>query len=702
MGGVLGCDREEAPPSAPPPGDRPNLYPGMDPTIWTRTCTHEQLEPLDGTVTGAVPAWLRGALVRNGPGRMEVNGDPYGHLFDGSALLHRFSFQSGRVTYQNRYVRSQSFLRDTEAGRVVTRYFGTDARPDPCRSIMRNLSSKFILSEQMTDNCQISVYPYGDGTLYALTETPYIHRVDPSNLDTKERVDLFKEAGLLNHTSHPHVRQEGVFNVGQALSLKRQYNIYLFPTAPSQGKVPNPFKDVKVLASVPCRWMTKPCYMHSFSMTKNYFVIIEQPMGVSLPKMTKGVLFNERLMSALEWTDEQTLIHLVHRSTGQRTPVTYITDSFFYLHTINAFESDGHVVLDVAAYKDAKMLDCMYVESLKNASYDPSFAQMFRGRPKRWVLPINPSAKKAKKSNFFTRKKKSEKSSHESSKSSYNKPTTYLNNSTQDIREADSFSLPKNTNNVIGTNKEGVYDKLSSNTDSDNYPSPNQIRKHSQSADALDSISEKYKYLDDESNTIHMIPTSPPQDETLTSNVSKDSVKNLTSLMNTKSWSYWHDKNVVFVVPELLVDIGCEVPTINYERFSGKSYRFFYAICSDVDRPRPGTLVKVDVEDKTFREWSDDNVYPSEPVFVPAPGAQAEDDGVLLSSVVRAEDRSHELFLLVLDARSFEELARVTFTTRCPTPKCLHGWFVSDARPWEDAGGGKEHDGCQQNKKPDK
>ena len=33
-------------------GDRKNLYPGMDATIWLRSCTQEQLEPLEGVTTG--------------------------------------------------------------------------------------------------------------------------------------------------------------------------------------------------------------------------------------------------------------------------------------------------------------------------------------------------------------------------------------------------------------------------------------------------------------------------------------------------------------------------------------------------------------------------------------------------------------------------------------------------------------------------
>lgn len=48
------------------------------------------------------------------------------------------------------------------------------------------------------------------------------------------------------------------------------------------------------------------------------------------------------------------------------------------------------------------------------------------------------------------------------------------------------------------------------------------------------------------------------------------------------------------VKPYRLCNLGCETPRINYERVLGKSYRFFYAISSDVDANNPGT-VRVDI-----------------------------------------------------------------------------------------------------------
>ncbi|KAK4302243.1 hypothetical protein Pmani_025648 [Petrolisthes manimaculis] len=531
-----------------------NYYPKCDPTIWIRSCTQEVIQPLHGVKSGEVPKWLRGALIRNGPGRVQVGDYQYNHVFDGSALLHRFHFRDGEVTYQNKFLESRSFLRDTRAQRIVVNYFGTRAHPDPCKTILQNIASKFTLEEHFTDNAQISLYPYGDG-LYALTETPFMYRVDPDTLNTHEKVDLTKHIAVFTHTAHPHVDRDGtVYNIGQGVGpLGPRYHICKFPKAKkdAKGKVKTPFEQGVVVGSVGARWLLNPCYMHSFAMTDNYWIIIEQPLVVSVAKILKVLVRHDALIDALQWWEKETKIHVVRRDTGRVTTTQYVTETFFFLHTINAYEDRDHIVLDIAAYKNAEMLHCMFVDALKNAAYDPTYAQMFRGRPKRWVLPLKP--------------------------------------------------------------------------DKDAGPHTN-----------------------------------------------------LVTLPGTVCRGRWVRKNVVHVSSELLADIGCEVPRINYEVYNGRPYRYFYAICSDVDHPSPGTLVKVDVVNKRHQEWSEDNVYPSEPIFIPSPNAQKEDDGVVLSALLRAEGRDCEVCLLVLDASTFTEVARVEFRSPGPVPKCLHGWFVQE------------------------
>ncbi|KDR21601.1 Beta,beta-carotene 15,15'-monooxygenase [Zootermopsis nevadensis] len=66
-----------------------DLYPSCDTSVWLRSCSQEVVEPLEGRVTGCIPKWLKGSLIRNGPGNLKVGDMTFGHLFDGSALLHR-------------------------------------------------------------------------------------------------------------------------------------------------------------------------------------------------------------------------------------------------------------------------------------------------------------------------------------------------------------------------------------------------------------------------------------------------------------------------------------------------------------------------------------------------------------------------------------------------------------------------------------
>lgn len=48
---------------------------------------------------GRIPSFLKGSLLRLGPGLFEIGDEPFYHLFDGQALMHKFDFKNGQVTY---------------------------------------------------------------------------------------------------------------------------------------------------------------------------------------------------------------------------------------------------------------------------------------------------------------------------------------------------------------------------------------------------------------------------------------------------------------------------------------------------------------------------------------------------------------------------------------------------------------------------
>ena len=64
----------------------------------------------------------------------------------------------------------------------------------------------------------------------------------------------------------------------------------------------------------------------------------------------------------------------------------------------------------------------------------------------------------------------------------------------------------------------------------------------------------------------------------------------LDGILEKKASAHRLPNGDLFVKPELLCDMGCETPRFNSDLHSGKEYRYFYAISSDVDLENPGTV----------------------------------------------------------------------------------------------------------------
>ena len=112
------------------------LYPKVDINVWFRSCEKELLNPLEGKVTkGIIPSWIDGRLLQNGPGKYKFGDTKFNHVFDGSALLHRFNIVKGKVSYQCRFLNSQSYEKNQAANKIVVSEIGTVAVSNPCRSI---------------------------------------------------------------------------------------------------------------------------------------------------------------------------------------------------------------------------------------------------------------------------------------------------------------------------------------------------------------------------------------------------------------------------------------------------------------------------------------------------------------------------------------------------------------------------------------
>jgi beta,beta-carotene 9',10'-dioxygenase len=318
-------------------------------------------------VSGSIPAWLSGTLVRNGPAQFEVGDQPFNHWFDGLAMLHAFGFAEGRVSYANRYLHSGQYRSAHDDGRIGYPEFATD----PCRSVFARVQAMFSgddIEGGEAPNANVNVVRLGERYL-AMTETPLPVEFDPTTLDTLG-VQRTMAAPGQHATAHPHHDTERDEMVAYVVHFgaRSQYVLYAVSAAGVRREI----------ARVP---VSRPSYMHSFGLTPNYAVLVEFPIVVNPLKLA---LRGKPFIANYVWeADRPARFIVIDRRQGELRG-TYETDPFFCFHHINAFERDGELVVDLAAYDDAEIIQSLYLDRAR----DPE-AVFPEVKPRRYEIDLD-------------------------------------------------------------------------------------------------------------------------------------------------------------------------------------------------------------------------------------------------------------------------------------------------------------------------
>lgn len=308
-----------------------------------RSLPEEQSYWIDD-IEGTIPQDLRGTLFRNGPGLLDVNGQRIHHPFDGDGMICAIAFQDGRAHFRNRFVRTEGYLAEQQAGRILYRgVFGT-------QKLGGWLANAFDFRLKNIANTNIL---YWGGKLLALWEAAEPHRLDPQNLETlgREYLDGVLQSGSA-FAAHPWIdpqcdRDGGtpcLVNFAIKPGLSTTFTIYeLNPN----GKVIRQHRH-----AVPGF-----AFVHDFAITPNYCIFFQNPVTFNPLPFVFGLRGAGECIQFRP--DRPTQIVVIPRfpvANSDKALPTYPEPIFleaeagFVFHHANAFEQDGAIVVDSVCY----------------------------------------------------------------------------------------------------------------------------------------------------------------------------------------------------------------------------------------------------------------------------------------------------------------------------------------------------------------
>ena len=316
-------------------------------------------------VTGSVPGWLTGSLVRNGPGRFDLpDGGSVDHWFDGLAMCYRFTFDPGNggdgpvdgagdtdaVHYRNRFLETDAY-EQAEAGE----FDGGFATGET--TLRDRLAGLFT---DPYDNTNIVVERVG-GQYLALTESPRAVVVNPNTLAV-EGHSQYDGPAPDGQLACAHLKRDPatgtLFNVETAFGRTSNYHVHALTGAGERRHIGSVETDA-------------PAYMHSFALTQRYVVLTEFPLRVNPLSFIKPGRQGPSI-ERFEWQpDRGTRVIVVERATGDIV-ADPVTDAVFGFHHVNAFERDGgtEVVFDLETIPDATAITELSLDSLRNGEID--------------------------------------------------------------------------------------------------------------------------------------------------------------------------------------------------------------------------------------------------------------------------------------------------------------------------------------------
>lgn len=276
----------------------------------------DESEWSDLEVIGAIPDDLSGVYLRNGPNPRFAPQGRY-HPFDGDGMIHSAHFKNGKVTYRNRWVRTDDWKSEDESGRATM--WGI-------RETLKGREDR-----KLKDTANTDVIGHRGEALASWYMSGEVYKVNPITLETLGKADYAKALGG-GFSAHPKVDER----TGELMF----FDYWNEPPYMSYGVVD---ANGSVVNHVPVE-LPGPRLPHDMAITENYSILHDLPLFHNEEAMQNG-------RHKLEFHPEMPTRFGVIPRHGDSDSIQWFEFSpCFLYHTINAWEEGDEVVMVACRY----------------------------------------------------------------------------------------------------------------------------------------------------------------------------------------------------------------------------------------------------------------------------------------------------------------------------------------------------------------
>ena len=298
----------------------------------------DRLQSTDVAVRGRFPAAVQGVLYRNGPALHDFGGVRYHHWFDGDGMLQKFTIRTDSVDHLGKFIRTEKFIAEQQAGRRLVEAFGTKL-PDVIK----------VTSGDSLNVANTSVLPF-HGQLLALWEGGSATKVNADTLEAEGLQTWRADLAALPFSAHPRVDVDGTiwnFGVGSGQGLLILYQIGANGEMKKSEAIP--IEDVPMI--------------HDFAITQTKLVFLMPPLAMELARFAG----NDFLDSHVWRGDMPMRVLVVDKNDFSQRRILELPAAFLF-HVGNAWEDASGVI----------RLD--YIHSDQPDSLFGTFREVMRGR----------------------------------------------------------------------------------------------------------------------------------------------------------------------------------------------------------------------------------------------------------------------------------------------------------------------------------